>query len=89
MIRLTFCLNPFIFDSMFFPIAWRIIFRIVLSVCQIDDDTKLWNRFNNIESCMSMKDIKGELSCSSWKPNGNGVYLSSNGRLSEMCCEEG
>lgn len=86
MIRLTFRLNPFIFDAKLVPVAWRIIFRVVLSVGQVDDDSELRYGFSNVEGCMSGREKENEANA---MESSALFYLSSIGRRSEMCCKEG
>lgn len=88
MIRLTFRLNPFILDAMLLPVAWRVIFRIVLSVGQVDDDSKIRDGFNNIDGCVPEEKENKVAYTETNDESLNTFYLSSDGRHSEMCWKE-
>ena len=46
--KLTFRSNPLIIDSISRPIFWKIIFRVVLRGCEINDEPEIRNCLQNI-----------------------------------------
>lgn len=53
-IKLTFRLNPLIFDTELLPIFRRIVLRVVVGVREVDDETEFWKVVDNVARSMPM-----------------------------------